>query len=135
MRLISLITLFVAQFAFASLPPRNTLYKGTVTGQVVFEKKWTMTCMALGCPPSRPYTEVSLTKANITGYGQIEKVLLETDNKLAIPYDNSMTIKGTKVRPGMVIQIKGETTVRNYMNPGYPARGFITKIQSVKVVR
>jgi hypothetical protein len=110
-------------------------FNGTVTGTVKFQTKWTATCLAIGCPPSRAYTQISLVNANVEGYGTVAEVNLEDKSlkNLTTPV-SFVVIKGTRIRPGLKVKIKGDIWLRKY---SFQPLEYVViqSADSVKVVR
>lgn len=136
--LLILVLSLVSQMSFAGPGLHFSHYDGAVVGTVKFTKKWTAVCKHIGCPASHPYTEVTLEKARIEGYGEIPSVLLFSDKKtLYIPYDNSMRIFGVVLRPGTKVKALGTTLVSSYYHLGttLPPQATMKVVKSVKIVR
>jgi hypothetical protein len=123
----------LSQVAMAKMT--NQEFRGSVTGKVKFEQKWTATCAALGCPPSRPYTQISLVNANVEGYGKVDSVVISNENNGMFPANaQSATVKGTRLRPGLKVRVNGTTLVRTYSFIE-TTTAYFNEIVSIKVVR
>lgn len=126
--------LMMSQLAFAKTTYLE--FNGSVTGKVKFQTKWTVTCAAIGCPPSVAYTQVSLVDAKVDGFGNIPEVILSTEgaSKRFPPQASYVTIQGTRLRPGLKVKVVGKTLVSEYsfIEVVYAQ---LTEVQSVKVVR
>lgn len=85
------ITSMATTFAPSVMPAENM--KVEMLGKVTFDKSYTMTCMALNCPPSQPYYQLTLEDVHVAGLGEVETVVFEDFKKVI----------GTDVKPDYVV--------------------------------
>jgi hypothetical protein len=116
----------------------NLEFVGPVVGTVKLETKWTATCMAIGCPQSQPYTQISLVNAKIDGYRSTvsQIILVEENERLQSLTPNYVIVNGTRIKNGQKVKVIGKSFLRIYnlgMSPTVYAT--ITEIESVKLVR
>ena len=133
MKLIPIIFLIFAGIAQARMS--NTEIQGTAKGVVKVETKWTVTCMAIGCPPSRPYTQVSLLNAQVEGYGQFAEIEIQDPSLRDFALNtNTVELAGVQVRSGFKVKLDGTFLVRRY---SFDPKVYITvtQVKKVKVVR
>lgn len=103
----------ILTLSLSSWAGRSENFKTNVTGVVVFERKNTKACAEKYCPPSRPYYQATLIKAQIDGFGPVKKVdVLD----LTSPFDlkakpEFLMYKGVRVREGMKISVNSYVQV------------------------
>jgi len=109
--------------------------RGTVIGTVKFEQKSTKSCAAVGCPPRKTYTQVSLVRAKVDGYGSIREVVVAGRNGKHFPAGaKAVTIAGVQLRPGLRVEIEGTTTVTE-LSVLNMVLAETSKIKSIKILR
>ena len=128
----------VAMTQFANARMTNLEFVGSVVGTVKLEPKWTAVCLAIGCPKSQPYTQISLVNAKIEGYRSTvsQMILIEENERLQSLTPNYVIVNGTRIKNGQKIKVIGKSFLRIYnlgMSPTVYAT--ITEIESVKLVR
>ena len=128
---ITLIGLIVSAAAFAG---NSKLVHGSVSGWVTVKQSATLTCLAMGCPPSKRYFEVSLVDAQVEGFGAVESIVLQDlpktfDLKKAPKY---YTYGGVKIQAGQWITLEGDVLLYPYPNRTF---GFLTRGTDVVVPR
>ena len=134
--LITIVAVAFTQFANARMS--NLEFVGPVVGTVKLETKWTAVCMAIGCPKSQPYTQISLVNAQVEGYRSTldQIILVEEKRRLQSLTPNYVIVNGTRIKNGQKVKIVGKSFIRIYnlgMNPSVYAT--ISEIESVKLVR
>ncbi|MFN8791083.1 MAG: hypothetical protein ACK5Y2_06470 [Bdellovibrionales bacterium] len=109
--------------------------RGTVTGTVKFEQKSTKACTAVGCPPKKTYTQVTLVRAKVDGYGPIREVVVAGRNGKHFPAQaRTVTIAGVQLRPGLRVEIEGTTKVTE-LSVLNLVLAETSKIKSIKILR
>ncbi len=107
--------------------------QATVEGQVKFTKSFTVTCMAIGCPPSKMYYKFELVNSSVEGLNS-EVVTLEiTDvENDGTPYSRGLVYGGARLREGMRVQMTGDVQTRVYRQRAYV---YFSNPKKVKILR
>lgn len=98
-----------AGFVFTTLLAITSMATEMV-GRVTFDKSHTMTCMALNCPPSQPYFQLTLEDVHVEGLGEVESVVFE-DFKKVIGSDTKpeyVVYGGVSLKEGTYVVVKAE---------------------------
>lgn len=86
----------------ASASAQNRGQVATLQGVIDFETQWTVTCAAIGCPPSRPYTQAVLTTVGAVSERitlvPVQSLQDQTGEPSSITYGNLRITRGLAVR-------------------------------------
>ena len=88
--------------------------QATVEGKVKFTKSFTVTCMAIGCPPSRMYYKFELVDAKVEGVNftvQGLEVLDASDKYIGTAFSRTLLYGGARLKDGMRVRMTGDVFV------------------------
>ncbi len=110
---LALISLLFSMTAMAAIS-RGQL--ATVEGVVKFESKATVTCLAIGCPPSVQYYTFGLVNANVVGGLKLQNVVFgDVKERFNTKIKPSYFVYGNaRLKEGMYVQMTGTVEVLSY---------------------
>lgn len=107
--------------SFSNQPSVQPIVHTRIIGHVVFEKSYTMSCLATNCPPSQPYYDLILDDAQVDGIGAVETVVFQ-DFKKVLGVDekpNFVVYGGVSLKEGMYVIVEADVRVNQAGNKVY----------------